>query len=415
LKSFLYFALFRSYVISALSLPLPSSRTQFCNSAKGLYATTGSTGTSSEDALLAAAVNNPTKPSTLNGIHLLSLQYTSPDDDDPRLFSRTVADVWRWKDAVLGDGRDFFVPKPKTLQALQQRMAATTGCDEVVVLSNCARLEVLIVCEGDPASLISREILRQVEHHRTHPHRIQLQLGWDVPTCIVTDSNIPVDHESKGFTVDTTFDQRVQELSNYWTHLSSPQEISHHLCLIAAGMATRPRRPGRPMPFRPFSSRDAHVLLQLKRTLDICHGKKTTLLLKGALEAGKAVRNVKIVPELFNLQVYGTGDDSKYTIAPPVSITEAVTEAALVKGIAPVVQSTLERLTADEEANRITWFRDKVNALADNDAERSWLHKRIHEPTMRMRTRELLNVEDIVREIQYELERARTTKKHAQD
>jgi len=80
----------------------------------------------------------------------------------PNKFSKTVASVWRWKDAALGDGRDFFVPKPKTLRALQgvllREMNNNSNTDdsnngrhnccratECVVLSNCARFEIMVV------------------------------------------------------------------------------------------------------------------------------------------------------------------------------------------------------------------------------------------------------------------------------
>jgi hypothetical protein len=70
-------------------------------------------------------------------------------------FCKTVAEVWRWKDAVLGDGRDFFVPRPKTLAALQQYLVSSSSADAeprieaVVVLSNCARLELLVVISNN--------------------------------------------------------------------------------------------------------------------------------------------------------------------------------------------------------------------------------------------------------------------------
>ena len=172
-------------------------------------------------------------------LHLLSLQYTPTED--PNTFSEIVTSVWRWKDTVLGNGQDFFVPKPKTLRALQ---ACFTGLDELVIISNCARLELLIVCDDeDPKEMISRELLHQVKYHQAHPHQIPLSLGWDVPSCI-DDAPCPGSEQRNSVPWN-----HVQDLLRHWTHLQDPQAIARHLCLIAAGMALRPRRPGRPTIF----------------------------------------------------------------------------------------------------------------------------------------------------------------------
>jgi hypothetical protein len=83
-----------------------------------------------------------------NRIYLLSLKW--PEDDASQIsFSAqlSVRDIWKWKDRVLGDGRDFFVPKPRILQTLQEWIIQQTQplVDECAILSNCARFEVLLV------------------------------------------------------------------------------------------------------------------------------------------------------------------------------------------------------------------------------------------------------------------------------
>ena len=330
-------------------------------------------------------------------LHLLSLQYTPPDN--PNTFSETVASVWRWKDTVLGNGQDYFVPKPKTLQALQ---SCFTGFDEVVIISNCARLELLIVCDEDPKEMISRELLHQVQYHQEHPHRIPLSLGWDMPSCI----DAPCNGSEYRNTVSAN---QVQELMRHWTHFQDSHIIARHLCMIAASMAVRPRRPGRPVPFQPFSSRDAHVLLQLKRTLDICKGKQTRIMLKGALEAGKAVRNEKIVPELTLLRQYGTGD-SKYSVQPPTHVVDSVTQAAIDKGLEPALHATMTRLalSLDEQlSQRIASLRQQADALGTDATERGWIRKRLHEPTMLLRRGESIHVESFLNGLSKDLERIR--------
>jgi len=55
-------------------------------------------------------------------IYLMSLEWT---DETLGRFSQTVRSVWRWKDAVMGDGRDYFIPKPKTVSAYSYILVAT--------------------------------------------------------------------------------------------------------------------------------------------------------------------------------------------------------------------------------------------------------------------------------------------------
>lgn len=328
-------------------------------------------------------------------IHLLSLQYTPAETEIPGAFSPTVTSIWRWKDTVLGNGQDFFIPKPKTLRALQAKLLSQ-GLEEVVVISNCARLELLVVSEMDPTELISHELLRQVAYHQQNPYRIPLSLGWDEPMAIdgssvMNSSSAPNDS--------------IHELKKYWTYLRDPIDIARHLCLVAAGMAQRPRRPGRPVPFRPFSSRDAHILLQLKRTLDNCPGKFTSMLIKGALEAGKAVRNERVVPELARLRPFGSHSE-----AAPARVQDQVKQAAIEKGIDPATEKIVDRISVlcDEvRSERIYFFRTSAEALAVDSRERAWIRARIHNPTMRMRAGEAVDVNTILCRLRSELEHER--------
>jgi hypothetical protein len=265
--------------------------------------------------LLFAGKESETEVSTLNNssqlqIHLLSLQWTP--EDDPRQFSKVVKDVWRWKDAVLGDGRDFFVPKPRTLKALQSFLRVH-NVDECVVLSNCARFEILLSTSTNPVPDISQLLLHQMESYRKRPMQINLPLDW----AGVVDQNAA----TRGHQV-APCDQ--VELMKHWTHIKGVRDITDHLCHVAAGMAPRPHRPDKEIVFQPFSSRDAHILLQLRRTLEIAQGATSlSVLLRYAIQAGKASRTQAKVPELEELRKYGTGN-SKYCIQPPPEVSQGV-------------------------------------------------------------------------------------------
>jgi len=238
--------------------------------------------------------------------------------------------------------------------------AAVKDC---VVVSNCARFELLLAVdegksidsgdetEDDPLSMstidivkksLSRSLLRQVRAYERRKKKnplLELQLNFDSPGWIVNDdlTEIYVDEGD------------VLDICNSWTVMRGSRDVARHLCLIAAGMASRPRRPDRPVVFRPFSSRDAHILLQLKRTLDgvvttRTNGKRRrepptamtsassssdnvcSTLLRFALRAGKAARNIDKIPELAELRKYGTGDNSKFASEPPAQLARHVEE-----------------------------------------------------------------------------------------
>ena len=261
--------------------------------------------------------------------HLFSLQWT-PDER----ISKPVRDLWKWKDRVLGDGRDFFVPKPKTIKALQSYLLEhTPSMHSCSIISNCARFEILcsVVAtdnnDDDDDSLL-HEICRCLVAQQTSKNQNQqpssmalLTQSLDWPGLVLLDVNT----SPRDCGIDKT-SEASNELTKHWTHIRGSREISLHLSLIAAGMASRPKRPDRPTVFRPFSSRDAHILLQLKRTKEVAVGKHPQRLLEYALRAGKASRNPQAVPALQLLKPYGTGDSSKYTTEPPLELTQQVQE-----------------------------------------------------------------------------------------
>jgi hypothetical protein len=315
---------------------------------------------------------------------LLSLQWTTYHDDDgcmlptalsdsellhrrhQRFFSKAVANVWRWKDAILGDGRDYFLPKPQTMAALQAYLRRSDDIaarsqlpqhsqwpcqiSECVVLSNCARFEILLVVLvptdriaqpknstttdatttwSDLASYISFKLHCQVLSHQAKPNSIWSALPGDWPAVIdplatmnQSWSDLPVDPHP--------LDESVNELARHWTVMDGPRDVSRHLCLVAAGLATRPRRDDRTVVFRPFSSRDAHILCQLKRTHAIAlHSNSPwlSIVLRSALQAGKAARNPKQIIALNVLRRnYGETGNSKFDMEPPVYVMKPIVD-----------------------------------------------------------------------------------------
>lgn len=200
-----------------------------------------------------------------------------------------------------------------------------------------------------------------------------------------------------------TDDSVVKDITSYWNCISGVEPVCQYLCLVAAGMAIRPNRPELKVPvFRPFSSRDAHILLQLKRT-PTEGGNHVRLLWDAARTAGKAARDTNRVPELSWLRPYGTSDHKKYSIDPPMALQQAVTQAAMERAIEPTVRDCIERWNAMHMSNSIINLRQQIERMAQTDEERQWLRKEMHQPSMDLRQGIDIDVESLVQELEIQL------------
>ena len=348
--------------------------------------------------------------STKHSLHLVSLP---PKDDSFSLPAESlIRDCWKWKDSVLGDGRDYFVPRPKTLKAFHSlfvgmeisvdvdfhldqgghqsneevefslntvvlKLPASDGkqsprtevklkseqlsksnqsksisyvVEECVALSNCARFEIILVLKETDQQQTNHEVMaknirsmvtesaarlsvsyhlwKQTQNYKSKSDSLLQRSGlasWmDLPDAINTEKNIA----NNGISIEQTM--QVMQLGKRLASTEGPLSISTHLSLIASGLAPRTNRPDRDVIFRPYSSRDAHILLQLKRTADVISilgtnntkraGCRLKVLLDSALSAGKAARNEKIVPDIQQLKEFGSDG------TPPIGMANAVAE-----------------------------------------------------------------------------------------
>lgn len=242
-----------------------------------------------------------------------------------------------------GNGVDYFVPRQRTLAALQLYFKKSSSewdfvdLEEVVILSNCARFEILVLTNNMSTMQMSNgNNSRRFAHEKAILHSLASKIALQLRAYEkrpFRNISIPLDRPDAIDMTASTFspeiEQAATELSNFrhWTHLEGERDILEHLCLVASGMALRPRRPERTVVFRPFSSRDAHILLQLKRTLDISTktSPKISLLLRYALQAGKTVRNANKVPEILELRQFGTGN-TKFDTQPPAHLLARVAQ-----------------------------------------------------------------------------------------
>ena len=144
-------------------------------------------------------------------------------------------------------------------------------------------------------------------------------------------------------------------------------------------------------------------MLQLKRTLEIAESARLRKLLRYAIQAGKAARNVEKVPELEELRQYGTCSSNKYSTQPPSHVLERVTEAAMEKAVRPAVQTCVENFQASGESLRVSSFRSAAEGIATNAQELQWVRQRLHEPTIQLRKGSDIDTKGILDEIRREL------------
>ena len=223
--------------------------------------------------------------------------------------------------------------------------------EECATLSNCARLDVILVLATTPRMTnekttneaartaaryaVAYHLQQQVVSQRTKNtlllERSGLSSWLDLPGVINLEKDSTT---TDAFTAEQS--TKVNQLGQRLTSMEGSHSISYHLALIAGGLAPRPNRPDREVIFRPYSSRDAHILLQLKRTVEVIStlnaekekvGRKETrhtgsgrikTLLDGALSAGKAARNERAVPEIKRLKEYGSDG------TPPAALADVV-------------------------------------------------------------------------------------------
>ena len=356
---------------------------------------------------LSHETNSHGKQPPIRTLHHISLP--PKDDSYSSSAEALVRECWKWKDSVLGDGRDYFVPRPKTLMAFHSLFVGMEICvytdivhdaiadselelvlnrvslqpqstnnktapsleipmlqkdlsvakqsdssrcitkrfviEECVALSNCARFEILLVLKEEEEQQhrtndaikenislvretaarisVAYHLWRQTRSHKSRSDSLFQRSGltsWlDLPDSIDLSIFNPI-------SIDQSID--IVQLAQKFTSIEGARSISNHISLIAGGLAPRTNRPDRDVIFRPYSSRDAHILLQLKRTAEVVStlnvveiqgGRgRIKILLDCALSAGKAARNERIVPDIRQLKQFGSDG------TPPIGLANAV-------------------------------------------------------------------------------------------
>ena len=393
-------------------------------------------------------------------IHLISLPPVSDKS------SKIIRDVWKWKDVVLGDGRDYFIPRPRALKALSDILVGSSvripfksdkyvyTITECAILSNCARMDVLLVMQGMYGSnsndsksdfeskgelypnssiihesaklLVTKCILDQLKSFQNR-RKLRgvassvllegLSSVLDLPGMVHTDVDVKqkmsvdlkdIDYCSES--LDRSNLHADSEELNFFQLLNSTNnvtEIVRHFSTVAAGIAPRASRPDRSIVFRPFSSRDAHIMLQLKRTAEVANAyPKVKVVLDCALTAGKAARDPKICTILEKLKPFAA--EGKYSQKPPPLLEKEAIESVTKLAIEPAIEASVNRLTAMGASEQIIVLQKMIDEIfckldATNDSNhirRKIAKKLMHQSVMRLRSGERLDLNAVVGEIE---------------
>ena len=250
--------------------------------------------------------------------------------------------------------------QPSTSEPLSDSVSVSNSyvIEECVTLSNCARFEMLFVLTSNSTAAAANsalssdeetkmaesaaklcmayQLFRQTEHDRSNTFLRSSGLSsWmDLPNVVLLETDT-ANASSSPKTLSLRQSKAIAHLEQRLMCITGYRPVSHHLSLVASGLAPRTNRPDRNVVFRPYSSRDAHILLQLKRTAEVvtsCRsnahetrggcGPIIKIVLEGALTAGKAARNDGIVPDIRRLREFGSDG------TPPVALANVVAEVS---------------------------------------------------------------------------------------
>jgi hypothetical protein len=301
-----------------------------------------------------------------------------------------------------------FLPKPKTTRKLSElvlQQGEKCHLDEAVVIGNCARLEFLMVTRNDSikasqlAALVTSILLDQQNRWRQRGGEMGLaavtafldrpeELVWN----IISDDCFDV-----GETAAQSFEAR--ELLSAISVTSGADVVGRYLSLVALGLPN-----GREYrTFAPFSSRDAHVMLQLKRIHEATSAHKPAsvppppappcrarlgLLFRAALSAGKTGRDPNAVPELLALRPgafggaftggftdgftggfgggsAGTGGLPQRPFLSPSAAATAAARAAVERAVEPALERFMADLEALEHGGAVVHLRKRAFEAAE--------------------------------------------------
>lgn len=227
-----------------------------------------------------------------NELHVVTLR--KPKDD---VWACATRRCWAWKERLLGDGHDFFIPRPKTMRRLCGWLVSTASkavpLEEVAILGNCKRFDIYVaLAQPVEATEVGRHVAEAICQQMAWHHEMagwspalwlrRAAAGFDMPESVAVEPLAMADAQVK---------QESWQLQRS-LELRSGDAVSTYACSVAMALEGRTRSA-----FNPCSAREAHIMLQLKRSLEAATGgddapcgRRLLCIWRMALEAGKALR-----------------------------------------------------------------------------------------------------------------------------
>ena len=249
--------------------------------------------------------------------------------------------LWCWKTNVLGN--DMGLPRPRAARGLAEAMVSQEGVEEALVLSTCARLDIVLATRAqtleDAETLcrgaVGAALAAQMEAWKKKPLS-EWRYYFDMASEAISAS----------VKAEKGIDGKKGSIGGVLEVHSGTRAAARHLASVAAGLTTNC--------FDPLSSKQAFVQRQVRAALEACDGGPTKqslrVVARTALEASKKARSQ--TPENRRFQKYR--DETSRKSAEKAAI-ELTLEAA---------NLAVDRLSARDASDDVTIFRRRAHQVA---------------------------------------------------
>ena len=371
---------------------------------------------------------------------------TGPDGGTP------ASRVWRWKEAALGHGQDYFTwpkaPHRALGDALCARAPARGGGDdadgcggglrvvEAAALGTCARLDFYIAAEtvapetdaARLASLAVAGLLLDVTRRWRAAGAPQYSASAGLAGLAALTGGdgggaAKLIRECERALPASPPDDDLERVRACVEVLEGPEACATHVARVACSLASRGARRragergggsapprGSPEHFDPFDARDAHVMHQLRKALEAAttppptppreKPRRVRALLETALAVGAAARDARKTPAIQTLR----GNPSRRQRA----AAAAAVEETLIAPAAAELAAALSPARAEAERRVARMRRDAEEAAesavksicaddtAAREAARAAARAALHAPTIAIRDGEVVDESAVV-------------------
>jgi len=201
------------------------------------------------------------------GMEIVVVRDHGRDDDDGNAGTARVVLKTPCEKTGQMKSNEYEVDMPVPSNNLFEETSFTV--EECSVLSTCSRLNVILVLRSKIDDSSSSTNATKFESTKKELEMVT-QIASRHAVTYALLQQIQQQASQQKSTKEQRNDDNVQ-VADRLAHIEGSHSISSHLCLVASGLTPRPdRHPNSTdVLFRPYSSQDSHILMQLKRTVEI--------------------------------------------------------------------------------------------------------------------------------------------------